>query len=238
MNISVVYLHVARTPMGYSGAAWRFAHTYQRFEAGEPHQLTVVVCNGTIEPVMQEMFSRLGAKFDEYGGTGEDIGAQQFACRKSEADWVVCLSSRSFFHRAGWLTRFKQEWVAHGEGFYGAMASYEKSPHIRTCCYAMTPNMARNYPHTINSREQALSFEHGEWSATEWSEAAGFPVLMVAWDAAWTRPYWRHPDNVFRKGDQSNCLTWDKHTEVFRQATPDVKIALEALADGKMNPDE
>jgi hypothetical protein len=42
----------------------------------------------------------------------------------------------------------------------------------------------------------------------------------------------RSYSNVFRKGDQSNLLVFDRRTDEYQQANPAEKKRLERLADG------
>jgi hypothetical protein len=46
-------------------------------------------------------------------------------------------------------------------------------------------------------------------------------------------PDWRKPPNIFRRGDQSNCLLFDHHCDTYAAASQEERARLEAMADGK-----
>jgi hypothetical protein len=46
-------------------------------------------------------------------------------------------------------------------------------------------------------------------------------------------PHWRKPENIFRRGDQSNLLVWDRHTEIFAKASEEERAKLAKLSDGQ-----
>jgi hypothetical protein len=48
--------------------------------------------------------------------------------------------------------------------------------------------------------------------------------MMVTWDGEWRRKDWRTPQNIFRRGDQSNLLVCDHHTEIYTALTDPVAI--------------
>jgi hypothetical protein len=55
---------------------------------------------------------------------------------------------------------------------------------------------------------------------------------MVTWDGVYPKSDWRSPVNIFRRGDQTNLIAWDKHSKAYAQATPGQRKELENQADG------
>jgi hypothetical protein len=50
--------------------------------------------------------------------------------------------------------------------------------------------------------------------------------VLVTWDGFYLRDEWRKAPNIFRRGDQSNCLMFDRHHEIYEASTPQQKIRL------------
>lgn len=237
MKIDLIYLYIARDP-NFDPFAERFVKTYQEFPAGVEHQLRVVVCNGEPRDNLKELFDPLKAEYHGYYQNGRDIGAQQFVACGLNSDWVVCTSSRTYFHRAGWLKKMVEAREQYGDGLYGAMASFEGRPHIRTCFYACSPEEFGRYPFVIETAESSYRFESGFGSFTDWFAFRNKPGVMVTWNGCYLKNEWRSAENIFRKGDQSNCLVFDRHTDEYRDADEDDKRYYQRLADGLEKPHE
>lgn len=254
MKIEIQYLHVvgksspeAKDPSYYEPFHKRFYETYERFNAGVDHDLHVVFCGNGADwngapPVCLSLFAKNNVLPRFYNGPGWDIGAHQAVALESKADLVLCLATPVYFKENDWLTPIVDAWQRYGDGLYGPMASYENMPHIRTSAYAFSPDMLRKYPWKINSREECFHFEsgfdsngklyqNGEKSFTNWMIKQAKPVLMVTRNGCYTRENWRGPANIFRRGDQSNCLVWDRHCDIYEAANQEGKQRLEALAD-------
>jgi hypothetical protein len=189
------------------------------------------------------MFRGMANRFLNYHGGGWDIGAAQWAAGHLDVDFLVLANSGVFFHRPGWLKRLIEARHAGGEGLYGAMASYEPSPyvpgqvnpHIRTSFYACNPRIFREYPHLIDSREKSLAFEAGEWNFLRWFESRGLPGFMVTWDGCYGKEEFRKPPNIFRKGDQSNLLVWDRYSEMYAHGDPQTRYVQEVFANAGLS---
>lgn len=237
MKIDLIYLYIARDP-NFDQFAERFARTYTEFPAGIDHQLNVIVCNGEPRENLHALFDPLKAIYHEYSGNGRDIGAHQSLAVKLDSDWVVCTSSRTYFHREGWLNRMVEAHEQYGNGLFGAMASFEGRAHIRTCFYACNPKDFKEYPFLIDSPPDSYRFESGFGSFTDWFAFKEKPAVMVTWNGEYPKRYWRTGNNIFRKGDQSNCLVFDRHTDEYRDAEQKDRIYYQRLADGLVKPDE
>ena len=224
----------------YGASARRFSETYQHFPPEADHELLVMCCNGPVSESVTSLFRCVGARFETYRGGGWDCGAGQEAAKLADCDFLVCANARVYFTRPGWLRRFVDARAEHGEGLYGATASYESlpyvpgefNPHIRTSFYGCNPSTFRQFPFRVESREDCFKFESGAWSFTRWFEERGEPCLMVTWDGCYDRQNFRNAPNIFRKGDQSNLIVRDRHTDMYELADAQRRGELEVRADG------
>lgn len=146
---------------------------------------------------------------------------------------MLCLTTRCYFHRSGWLKRYVDARAKHGVGIYGGSASMEEYPHICTRAYALDVGILGRWPGEVNRREDSPIMERGPRSLTAFCKANGWATCQVLWDSEQTNwREWRAPDNIFRRGNQEQMLVWDRHTEVYRDADAEEKKKLEALTDG------
>jgi hypothetical protein len=232
MKVAVVFVRVVTKPE-YQHGAQRWIDAYKKYETGYEHEL-VVINRYADNP--DSMFE--GAKHLTYLGGGWDCGAWQFAGREIDTDLLVCFNSSTYVTGDGWLRRFVQAVEEYGDGLYGPLASYEIQPHIRTPCMSFQPHVVRGYPHEVNSREDTWRFEVFGFpplnvNFTQWVRSKGLQTRLVTWDGVYDLPDWRKPDNIFRRGDQSNLIVKDRHTEAYAISDPENKDRLEHLADGK-----
>lgn len=240
MKISLVYLHVvaksdpnAPDPSYYEKYTKRFCDTYRQYRPKIQHELIVCCCGGKSSSEVDKFYSSMMTKYECYLGQGWDIGAYQSVAQSLDSDWMVCLATPVHFVRADWLEKIVNAINQFGDGLYGPMASYENSPHIRTSCFACKPERFREYPHLINTRDRDRLFESCEWNFTRWFQQKGLPTKMVASDGIYDHPQWRTPPNIFRRGDQSNCLVWDRHNDIYASVSDQDKRQLERMADAK-----
>lgn len=241
MTVALFYVHVARPEAAneFNEAARKFVASYKQFPAGHVHDLVIVFCNGEPTSEMISIYDGLNNETAFYKGTGRDIGAQQHAAIKSDCYFSVAVNSRVYFHKANWLKRMMEAREQNGPGVYAAMASFEgcplgqvwPNPHLRTAFYGMDTELWRQFPHKVNSREDSFRFESGEWNIANWCESNGHRAMLVSWGGCWDRKDWRKVPHGFRSGNQSNCLVWDRHTDIFF-SDPNNQRYLEGLANG------
>lgn len=243
MTVDLIYVHVARPEAAdeFNEAARKFVSSYKQFPAECEHELTVVFCNGAATRGMINIYGGLSPRLVFYDGPGRDIGAQQEVATgvESKCDFSVAINSRVYFHKAGWLRRMMEAREQNGPGVYAAMASFEgcplgqvwPNPHLRTAFYGMDTELWRQFPHKVNSREDSFRFESGEWNIANWCESNGHRAMLVSWGGCWDRKDWRKVPHGFRSGNQSNCLVWDRHTDIFF-SDPNNQRHLEGLANG------
>lgn len=237
MKVAVLYLRVVRRadpslpmPFPYDVGHARFLDSYRKFTPEIEHDLVVVNCGITkdVSP-----FDDLANKYCYYDGLGSDCGTYQAVVPTLKHDLVLCLNSIAYFWRPGWLEPFVAAAEKMGPGVYGASASCENNPHLRTPAIACAPKIMAAYPMLVNSRQDAIEFESGRLNFSLWAEQSGYPSVMVAADGVYQREDWRKPPNIFRRGDQSNCLIWDRHTEIYARASTSDKLKLERAADNR-----
>ncbi len=225
MKVAVLYLKIVKriedypimTP--YDVGHKRFFDGYCRFKPTIPHDLIVVRCGGTEKA---SDFDAITTHYLRFDGLGSDCAAYQSVVRVLDYDLVLCLNTLAYPWRLRWLEPFVEAVEVHGKGIYGATASYERKPHLRTPSIAICPDVLREYPFSTTNRSDSVEFESGGNSITAWADRTGYPVILVASDGRYYRVNWRVGKNIFRSGDQTNCLIWDRHTDLYRDA-PDVE---------------
>lgn len=60
--------------------------------------------------------------------------------------------------------------------------------------------------------------------------------FSVTWDGIWARDWWRDSRNIYRRGDQSNCIAFDRQTDDFEKSDEKDREILTSLADGTIYP--
>lgn len=237
MKILVLYLRIVKRSdpafpimKDYGQSSLRFIDTYKRFHPPTPHDLLIVNC-GAYKP--DDLFDEIATQQLTAVSRGFDCGTYEEMNRYAFAyDLVVACNTHVYFWRADWLEKVSAAAQLHGPGFYGFTASYERNPHLRTPCIAYHPGVMAEYPFIARNREQCGDCEAGPDNFSLWAHAAGYPALLVTADgASWVKPDWRKPMNIFRRGDQSNVLVYDRHTEVYANASAEEKKTLEQNAD-------
>ncbi len=91
--------------------------------------------------------------------------------------------------------------------------------------------MLEEYPVVVRTKGQRYQFEHGLNSIWKMCLDRGDKVMMATFDGEYEWFDWRKGSNIYRRGDQSNCLTMFRHTSRFRDAPPANKVIMERLAD-------
>lgn len=237
MNVAIVYLRVvgktdtsAPEVSYYEYFTKRFHDSYISFRPKIEHELIIVNC-GTND-VPDDSFDDIATQQRFYTGTGWDIGAYQDICRTIDCDLAWCMATPVHFWRSGWLDIMCKAVETYGPGVYGPQASFENSPHIRTGCFAFHPKLMRDYPVIVDSRMKCCQFESLPGNFSHINMAAGHPVLMVTEKECYSSTDWRKPDNIFRRGDQSNCIVWDRYNDLYFASSPSERELQSRKADG------
>jgi 2-polyprenyl-6-methoxyphenol hydroxylase-like FAD-dependent oxidoreductase len=177
------------------------------------------------------VFDGLEFERHQHDDSGWDIGAFQTAAREIDCDVIVCLGGNSHFKRAGWLERMIEAFRSHGDGLYGASASYERDPHIRTNAFWCDPVVIRAYPVRVRTNAERYRFEASALSLTRLVEHIGLGCWLITWDGDYAKSDWRIPANIFRRGDQSNSLVYDRYFDLYETMDEESRAAHAALAD-------
>lgn len=247
MRIVIAYIFPCLPDEHHVRMAIRFITTYREHPSGLDHQL-VVVCNGggPSQPLSwhgeklwspRDLFSFIpGTQFFLHDNSGFDIGAYQAVAKTVPCDVLVCLGQSVHFHRDGWLKRWSEAWTAYGPGMYGPFATHYIRPHLNTSAFSVPPHFINQlYPEKVNTHDERYAFENSNSALWNRIAAAGKPVALVTWDGVWAPGNWRKPPNIIDRGDQSNCLVWCNHNDMFAGASPQRKVELAAMMDGKLN---
>jgi len=231
LQVAVVYVYPIVGQPEHDESARRFVRTYLQSPPLEEHSLHVVFNGGEPSPENLAIFDGLDAQFHHHDNSGFDIGAFQSAAREIDCDLMVCLGTNSHFSRTGWLCRMVDAVRAHGDGLYGSSASYERDPHIRTTAFWCDPILIRAYPKQVRTQEERYEFEASEHSITRLAERIGLGCWLVTWDSEYPKAEWRTPPNIFRRGNQSNSLVFDRYFELYDAMDDEQRRANTSLAD-------
>jgi hypothetical protein len=239
LKTTFVYLHISGKEE-FAGHSKKFVDTYLKYPAGVEHDLIVGICGTQFNQNEREIFAPLKCSFIQLEDAAWDVSAHQQIAHIIDSDFMVCCTSRTYFWKAEWLKRFVEARIQFGDGLYGSAGSFEFAPHIRCCFFGCSSKAFRDYPHKIDSVRKAGWFEcekHTILGAPSWNFTRQFKekAYMVTWDGIYQQAKWRTPPNIFRRGDQTNLLAWDKHSRIYADAKPGKKKLLEKAADGCYN---
>ena len=230
MKLCLTTIRVPENPL-YDSVTARWIETYARFKPEIPHDLIVVDSDIAAPPGVHGAYTD---DFRVYTGGGWDCGIWQWLAKTVDCDLLICTNTSSYFTRAGWMERFVEAFKEHGPGLYGSMSSFELSPHIRTPVYVFPPEIMRDYPILCDSRQKTYTFECAGMgdTFTSYCLKKGLPVKLVTWDGCYDLADSRKPDNIFRRGDQSNILVKDRHSDTYEASDEEGKLRLARMADG------
>jgi hypothetical protein len=225
----------------FGSPIWQFTYTWKLHPPGiDDYQLIAVANWGEPTDSVREQFYGIKTRWIKYCEAGADIGSHMEAADLLRLSghpegFMVCMSSRCFFHRAGWLKRFVEAREKHGPGIYGT-GVLERVPHIRTCAYGIDANFLHTLPGPVTCREHTIEIESGSRCLTGHVLSEGGKAVQVLWDDEQPdQADWRHERHqaIFRRGEQSAMLAHDRHTKLFEEANDTEKARLSALSDGK-----
>jgi hypothetical protein len=220
----------------------RFTDSLRQHDPGCDYEVAAIVNSraDTLDDAwihLQElavMFDGLPWNRYHYQGAGCDIGSfQWFARQQTENVFMVCCVTRVYSHRAGWLKKLVTARETLGPGLYGTSASRESGKlHVCTRAYAFDSEDFKKYPHNITSRDQGVFFECGDGCLYEWF--GEWRSFVVYWGGCFdveasNIAYALTPDNIYRRGKQTNCLVFDRHTDAYRDADETEKRRLERM---------
>lgn len=240
MRLNIVYPIPYDAWFTYEHWVRKFAESLRQFPPGCDYRLIAVCCWGQPTAEMVDIFRGTKCQFETYHQSGCDIGAAQMVASLCDSeDFLVCLTSRAFFFKAGWGARYMQARNENGQRLYGISASKECGRlHLCTRGYGMDADLFQTYPHVIDRREKGPFFEVGrdndDGNLLEWYQANYEPkALIVHWDHLVEAADFEKVENRFRNGNQEQMLIWDGHTASYAEASKADKLALERLAGGE-----
>jgi hypothetical protein len=221
----------------FGAPIWQFTYTWKLNRPGvENYRLYAVANFGEPTDSVREQFYGIRTEWLKYFGGGADIGSHiEAALNIGSKQFMVCMSSRCFFHRPGWLKRFVEAREKHGPGIYGT-GVLEGRPHIRTCAYGIDSDFLIKLPGQVQSREDTVAIESGDRCLTDFVRSSGGVAVQVLWDDEQPdQKDWRDPRHgaIFRRGGQSAMLVYDRHSKIYAEAPDAEKARLSALSDGR-----
>lgn len=217
MKIVLAYIVVTRGPVAEDYAS-RFVTTYHEFPPGEEHDTLIIANGGPLSTSLTVLFSDMNARmFPRENDPGWDISAYLDAARGPCADYdmMLCCGESIYFHRKGWLTRFREVWEKFGPGMYGSLSSNLVRSHLNTTGFCCHPLILDLWKERVVDRASRYAFEHGQNAFWRRVQKRGMPVKLVTWDGVYDPRSWRCPPNIMWRGNQTNCLMWCQHTDRY-----------------------
>jgi hypothetical protein len=219
MKIDLVYIYPMNALADWEGYACQFIATYHDFFPGYSHNVVVICNGGRVTNAEASLFSSMpNIMFFHHDNSGQDIGGFRAYAKKSSADYLMMLGACAHFRRPDWLKRLVGVATKHGAGLYGTLVNNEVRPHVRTTGFFCPPALINHYDLPTNSKAEQYAFEHGPNCLTNLALSLNLPTMLVTWDGERGPKDWHNAPNSFRSGDQSNCLTFDKHTDIYENS--------------------
>lgn len=220
----------------------RFADSLRLHDPGCEYELAVIFNSGTPDDVCEakQQFYELPVTFDHYEGRGYNTGAvQNFVhCHCGQREFVVGCSTRIYAYRRRWLSRLVEMRELFGPGLYATSVSRE-SGRLHAClrCFGADGDLLKRYPRVINSPEASSATEIAEGNLYEWFKDEHLQTRVVYWDNCpeildVPGAFCQSLPDTFRRGDQSQMLVFDKHTDAYRDADELEKRRLESICFG------
>jgi len=243
-KLAIAYLYPALGSQ-FDDLALRFVRTYSASPPGIEHDTVIITNGGNLTPKMRNNIEGPGVLpniryIERISNDGFDIGAFQHAANYLDCYACCFFGAPAHFKRAGWLKRLVDAWQKHGPGMYGSMASFLQRPHLQTTGFLTSPEFIRKWGPLAVSRADRYAFEWG-WDAL-WRKvvAWGYPAMLVTWDGEYNPRDWRKPKNCLWRGDQSNCLSYFRHSDTYDNESVQQRQLMSRYADGLENnsPDQ
>ena len=195
--------------------------------------LTVLVAEGGgVSDEFQEIVAPFNAKYFRFSGPGRDVGAVLLASMYFNPGRFLFFGGTTYFQSQASFDILASALTRSPYLLIGPMSSYESRPHLRTCSFGTDSAILNAYPHQNKVLRYVYNFEHSEFSITDWALSNSVDVLMVTKDGSYDRRLWRLPPEIFRRGQQSNCLVLDRHSDIFSSSNEIRRLELSNAADG------
>lgn len=232
--VTVVYIH---PHTDNEANAVRFVKSLVANKPGCPCNVLVISNGGPVTPQVEALFKNIrGVQFFVHDDSGWDIGAYlALAKARTDLDLLFCCGGPTTFTRPGWMRKIMAAWSEYGPGMYGTNASYEVRPHLNTSGFLIERAELAAYPIRVQTNLQRYEFEWGRGAMWRRVRRNGKRVMLVTWDGVWYPEEWRTPKNIYRDGNQSNCLTWFNHCYHFMTADASLRRKMTDLCNGLYN---
>lgn len=193
----------------------RFCSTLKKFKPQLEFQLAAIAVNREPTPECQQLFEGLEPMWLNYNGVAEDAGAWHQAAQSFGERFLICCTPTVYFYREDWLDKIVQARTEHGPGIYSTSASKERRIHLCGRCFGIDGHFLKTYPvNILNTFRQGV--EIGYYSLVDHVCSNGGTARAVYGSGSYLRDGWFVHPNTFRKGDQSNLLVYDLHSDMFR----------------------
>jgi len=233
MNVGVIFVCPVVNWGRFEPLVKRFVSNYKQLPPDYPHELHVICNGGEPTPEIKSLFSDLSPIYHTHDNSGWDIGAFQKFAPLVNCNPILFLGTNTHFRRAGWLRRLVEVYKEIGPGLLATATSNDICPHVRTNGFLCDPKLVTAAtPNKISTLKDRHHFEVGPTSLYSTARGQGLPCFLVTWDGVYPPERWREPVNIYRRGDQSNCLIYDRHHEIFEASSPEMKVRLGRIADG------
>ena len=238
MKVSIVYNYPVFDG-DHSDYALRFVLSYAAFPPGYPHDTYILVNGGRLTNRMRNIIECIAGLpnvryIEKASNEGKDISGYQWACNFLTGP-TVFFGGPAHFKRAGWLKRLVDVWDKVGPSMLGTMASYLQRPHLQTTGFMTSPEFIRKWGKPCVTTQDRYAFEWGMDAFWRRIVSWKMPALLVTWDGEYPPERWREPANCLWRGDQSNCLSYFRHSDTYDDADAATRQRMNRMADGLEN---
>jgi len=204
-----------RCPKLYRPGTKRFCQSWKAFPPNADHQLVVIDNNHGFDDEMWSWFDGIKYEVLHYDGGGWDTGAHQFfSYHVPPHEWMMCFSTWAHFKEKDWFTAFVKAREQYGDTLYGSTCSPENGFHIRGTGFMCKAIHVQHYPTVVSNRTLSRQFESGPTCLTARLQELG-NVYIVTKSGVHLPESALELANGFRRGDQSDLLTFDKYTDLY-----------------------
>ena len=232
---SIAVIHLVWQGAGFD-AFQRFVDSYERFEAGAPHDLIIGVkgFDGAWPAPYTQALQGIRHQIVKVPSVGKDICAYYWIIDQlgTRFDDVLLLNSSSEFLAPNWLSHFQTARGFDRNTVVGATGSFEASdtvpdfpnPHLRTNGIFADLGLLRRMDWGV--LEDGNQFEAGPRSLTRQVTDIGGQTLIIDRKGKSYPPEAWPESSTFRAGGQQGLLVADNRTRAYNDADDPLKVWL------------